>query len=141
MNASYWGDLVHRRRISRRRGLALIGASAGAAALLGACGGGGSGAGGSTSTSRLVSEPVDTTKQAKSGGVIKWYVDREPNTLDVHINQNPLNTPKNFSYSQLTISKAGHLAPTEYEIVGDMAESWEWSPDRLQVTMKLRPGV
>src|ERR1043166_969416 len=25
--------------------------------------------------------------------------------------------------------------------MGDLAESWEWSPDGLQITMKLRPGV
>ena len=128
-----------RQRLSRRRALAAAAGLSAGGALLAACGGGSDETAGDKSS--LISEPADTTKQARKGGTMKWYVDREPNTLDVHVNQNPLNTHKNMAYSQLTIIKAGHLEPTKLEVIGDMAESWEWSPDRLQVTMKLREGV
>jgi peptide/nickel transport system substrate-binding protein len=139
MIGSYW-DATLKRRLSRRRAIGTAAGLSAGAALLAACGGGsGDDSGGDKSS--LIVEPADTTKQAARGGTMKWYVDREPNTLDVHVNQNPLNTPKNMAYSQLTIIEAGHLKPTELEVIGDMAESWEWSPDRLQVTMKLRQGI
>jgi hypothetical protein len=37
--------------------------------------------------------------------------------------------------------KPGVLQPTTYEVKGDMAESWEWSPDGLTLSMKLRQGA
>jgi peptide/nickel transport system substrate-binding protein len=44
-------------------------------------------------------------------------------------------------YSLLTQFKPGYMKPSENEVVGDVAESWEISPDGLQITMKLRQGV
>ena len=46
-----------------------------------------------------------------------------------------------LTYSRLTMLKAGYLQDSEGEFVGDIAESWEWSPDRLQLTMRLRNDV
>jgi predicted transposase YbfD/YdcC len=90
---TYWTTgLKH--RVSRRRALATTGVAGLSAAFLAACGGSSDNDSGSAQSS-LVSQPSDTTKDAKRGGVAKWYVDREPNTLDVHVNQNPLNTQGN----------------------------------------------
>ena len=36
------------------------------------------------------------------------------------------------------MTKPGYLEPTSYEVTGDMAESWEFSPDGLTLSMKLR---
>jgi peptide/nickel transport system substrate-binding protein len=33
----------------------------------------------------------------------------------------------------------GHMEPASWQITGDLAESWEWSPDGLKLTMKRRP--
>src|SRR5439155_17859200 len=35
----------------------------------------------------------------------------------------------------------GYLKPTNGEVLGNMAESWEFSPDGLTLTFKLRPNV
>ena len=137
--ASYWQKTLTT-RIGRRRMLATTSGGVAAAALLAACGGSGSDSD-RGDKAKLVTNAVDTTKQAKRGGVSKWYFSAEPNSLDIFSGQSPLNQPANFAYSHLTIAKAGHLEPTQNEIIGDLAESWEWSPDRLQLTMKLRQGV
>jgi ABC-type transport system substrate-binding protein len=42
------------------------------------------------------------------------------------------------AYSRLLQVNPGHMGPTNWELGGAIAESWEWSPDRLQLTMKLR---
>ena len=62
---SYWSSVL-KRRLSRRRAIAATGASAAAAAFLAACGGSDNESGDSN---ELVTKPVDTSKQAKRGGV------------------------------------------------------------------------
>ena len=37
--------------------------------------------------------------------------------------------------------KAGFQEPMSFDLSPDVAESWEYSPDRLSVTLKLRQGV
>jgi peptide/nickel transport system substrate-binding protein len=138
MRSDYWTK-VSDRRVSRRRSLALAGGAAAGAALLAACGGSDGDSGGDSQS--LVSKPIDSTSQAKRGGISKWYFPSEANHFDIHTGQAPLNVPKNFAYSNLTQNKPGHLEPSQYDLAGDMAESWEWSGDRLQLTMKVRPGV
>src|SRR5712692_5896556 len=77
-SGSYWHKFTES-RLSRRRALALTGAAGTGLAALGliGCGSGSSGgssqAGSSGAQSSLLSQPVDTTAQAKSGGVIKNY--------------------------------------------------------------------
>ena len=39
------------------------------------------------------------------------------------------------------VFQPGYLNPTENVVAPDLAESWETSPDGLQITMKLRQGV
>src|SRR3954447_26604818 len=144
--ADYWNKMTAS-RISRRRAIVRTGSAAAAALLLAACGGsdsGGSsgGGGGSSDKKSLIAQPVDTTKSAKKGGVAKWFGPAEPAHFDVSQGLSPLNTPNNLITSLLVNEKAGYLKSPEYsEVVPDLAESWEWSPDKLTLTMKVRDGV
>ena len=143
MNHSYWSKSLTY-RIGRRRALAATGGTALAAALLAACGSSGSssGSGGSgNDKSSLVSQPVDTTKQAVRGGVLKDRAPSEPNTLDIGNAVAPLNLTAKNVYNMLMVEKPGYLGPSKDELVGDLAESYEFSPDGLQLTFKLRQGV
>jgi peptide/nickel transport system substrate-binding protein len=54
----------------------------------------------------------------------------------------PSTTPSNLTNDYLLNEKPGTLKPPEYsEVVADLATSWEWSPDKLTLTLKLRDGV
>jgi ABC-type transport system substrate-binding protein len=118
------------------------GGSAGVAAVLLAACGGGDGGGSAGDQAGLVSQPDDTTKQAKVGGVMK---DRhplgDPPTLDGYTANNPWNAVGPHVYSTLVQFKPGYKEPTQNEIGPDLAESWEYSPDGLTITLKLRQGV
>jgi hypothetical protein len=107
--SDYW-TRVTQRRLSRRRTLALGAAGSAAALLIAACG---SDSGGiePKSSSSLVSQPEDTTKQAKRGGVMKWFSASEPAHFDTNIGLAPLNTPNNLTTSLLVNEKAGVLKP------------------------------
>ena len=139
---SYWQSILDQ-RISRRRGLAASGGAAAAAAFLAACGGDDNGgSGGVQDRSGLISQPVDTTSKAKRGGTLKWFAPNEPAHLDVQLDQVAMNQHKNLVYGHYLNEKAGHLKAAAYEEYSpEMMESWEWSPDRLQLTFKLRQGV
>ena len=86
--SNYWNDVMSG-RVNRRRALGLTGGAALGVAFLAACGGGSSG-GDTTETkptakqdkSGLVTQPEDTSKSAKAGGVFKWSNTVEPNHLD-----------------------------------------------------------
>jgi peptide/nickel transport system substrate-binding protein len=164
MQGSYWHRVLSS-RVSRRRALALTGASAAAAAFLAACGGdeekapstgatgatgatgptgaiGATGATGATGApSGLVAQPKDTLAQAKAGGTLKDYANSEPAHLDAQQPLASLNFEARNVYGMLLREEAGHGGPTQSKIVGDAAESWEFSPDHLTLTMKLRQGV
>jgi peptide/nickel transport system substrate-binding protein len=141
MTSDYWAH-ASRMAVDRRRALSAAGGAAAAAALLAACGGGGGSAGSKPAGASLISPVEDTTKQAKRGGVNKWFLASEPSTLDVQIVQPPLPPIKNHIYARLVAEKPGYLAPAEFkELAPELAESWEWSPDRLQLTLKLRQNV
>jgi ABC-type transport system substrate-binding protein len=103
---------------------------------------GGSSGSGSSGTSSLISQAVDTSKEAKRGGVAKWFSASEPAHFDTNIGLSPLNTPNNLITSLLVMEKPGLIGPPEYsEVLPDLAESWEWSPDGLSLTMKLRDNI
>jgi peptide/nickel transport system substrate-binding protein len=140
---SYWSEILNQ-RISRRRGIAAVGGVSAAAAFLAACGGSDSGGsqGGTSDKSGLITKAVDTTKQAKRGGTLKWFAPNEPAHLDVQLDQVAMNQHKNLVYGHYVNEKAGVLKPAAYEeYAPEMMESWEFSPDRLQLTFKLRQGV
>ena len=142
---SYW-NAISQVRVSRRRAIVATSGTAAGSLLLAACGGSKSGGGTSSAPAKnessLVATPVDTTKQAKVGGSFKWYSPSEPAHFDIHQGLNPLNTPANLTNDFMVNEKPNLIKPPEYsEVVPDLAESWEWAPDRLTLTLKLRDGV
>jgi peptide/nickel transport system substrate-binding protein len=111
------------------------------AALLAACGGGDD-RGDQGSVSDLVTKPEDSSKSARRGGELKHFRNAGTDNMDPYGSLSPITSSlAGLSYSRLTMLKAGHLEDSNGEFVGDIAESWEWSPDRLQLTMKLRNDV
>jgi peptide/nickel transport system substrate-binding protein len=138
MQEGYWSSIVNQ-RIGRRRALQSTVAAGAAAALLAACGGGDSG--GKSDKSGLMVQPVDTLKQAKRGGTMKDRAFADPPTLDLLTANNPWNSPGFCVYSMLVGFKPGYLKPSQNEPIPDLAESWEISPDGLQITMKIRPDI
>ena len=138
MSSSYWSNTLAT-RINRRRLLAASAGTAAAAALLAACGGsdGDEGAG-----SDLVTKKADTSKDAKPGGTLKLNQSADIPHLDpINGAFAALSNMVPFAYGRLTMMKPGHLEPADGSVVGDVADSWEWSPDNLQVTFKLRQNV
>ena len=137
MQQDYWSKILDK-RIDRRRAIAATGTTAAAAALLAACGGGESEKGQANS---LVTPPADTLKQAKRGGILKDRNFGDPPSLDV-VQATVSWNPFGFGvYNSLVQPTPGYLKPTGEDIMPDLAESWETSPDGLQITLKLRQGV
>src|SRR4051812_8600162 len=142
MEQRYWNSLLNN-RIGRRRAMVATGATALGAAFLAACGGGDSGgsSGGSKESNSLVAKPVDTSKQAKKGGVLKDRNFGDPPSLDV-IQATVSWNPFGFGvYSSLVQPAPGYLKPAGEELLPDIAESWETSPDGMTLTLKIRQNV
>ncbi|HLF78426.1 MAG TPA: ABC transporter substrate-binding protein [Dehalococcoidia bacterium] len=138
MTRDYWSK-VGKQRLSRRRALIVAGGAAAAGAFLVACGGSDESSG---DKSDLVTQPVDTSKQAKRGGTNKWYLNADPAGFDVHVGGVPKNNPKNLVYSNLVSAKPGYMkAPDFSEYIPDIAQSWEWSPDGMQLMVKIQPNA
>jgi ABC-type transport system substrate-binding protein len=152
MNMSYWEQL-RRARITRRRGLAATAGAGFAAALLAACGGsdnssssGASSSGTATSADKsgLVYTPVDTTSKAKPGGTLKHYVTADilhfdaladPSSSTVSNSSEPF-YPRLFRFKTFKYNQ-----DVDGSSEGEVAQSYELSPDKLQLTLKLRPGM
>ncbi len=141
---TYWQRALSG-RVTRRRAIAATGASAAAAAFLAACGGGSSnnnststGGSGPKDTSGLLWSPVDETKNAKAGGTYVSAQTNAPSSLDPHAIGAHVAVVQR-SYSQLFRIKYGVLQNTTGEFAGDLAQSWELSPDKLTLTVKLEP--
>ncbi len=129
--------------------MAATGSAAAAAAFLAACGGGdddGDGGGsGSTGSqgSGLEYEPVDSTSQAKAGGVLRHYANADIAHFDALASNSAstVNFGSVFAYNRLLKFKSGkYPGVADGTSEGEMAESWEVSPDKLTLTMKLRQG-
>ena len=140
---SYW-DSVLARRISRRRGLAILGGGAAGAAFLAACGGDDQAdEEGLRDSSGLLAPVEDTSDQAKKGGTLTLSYVRDPLHFDGQAQgQIQLNIFHSLAYSALVRNKPGYQEPSTFsEVEPELAESWEVSPDKLSVTFKLRRGV
>jgi peptide/nickel transport system substrate-binding protein len=152
MAGNYWSGTL-RRRVTRRRVVAGSGAGALSAAFLAACGAdddGGSGSTGSATgptgttgsgSSGLVTTPEDTTPQAQRGGTLKFSVTADIPNLDPHYLSLANAQQVLLNYNRLTRVQPGHLDQSDGTIIGDAVESWEFSPDKTTVTMKVRNNL
>src|SRR5438128_942389 len=133
----YWTKAL-RGNISRRRALTTSGASAATAALLAACGGN-SKTSSKQETASLLKSPIDSTKEAKRGGIYKSNNDRAFSTIDPQAS-GTTGAGRDMGYQRPLSLKAGYLKPaTQGVFEGDAAQAWEYSGDKLQLTLKLRP--
>jgi peptide/nickel transport system substrate-binding protein len=142
MSNGYWSKLLNQ-RTSRRRAMTVTGGAAMGAAFLAACGGNGGG-GGSVGgdTSGLITNIEDRTNSAQAGGTFLDSRNADTDNLDPFAASSLITSSISaLAYNRLTVLKLGRMDDPDGDVVGDLAESWEWSPDRLTLTMKLRPGV
>ena len=103
----------------------------------------GGGSTGPSDTSGLLAKIEDTSKSAKRGGVMKWVQGNEPLHFDGQSQgQVQLNIYNGLAYESLVRNKPGDGQPSSYnEVLPNLAESWEFSPDKTTITFKLRQGV
>jgi ABC-type transport system substrate-binding protein len=138
MAPSTW-DGVLRSRIRRRRALAATGLFSSGALLLAACGGGNSDR--EVVDRGLLTPLEDTSSKAQRGGTlhsnIANTVSLDPIT-GLHGGFKVQNSPL---FNRLFQGVPGILEPSDGEITGDAAESWEMSPDGLQLTIRLRHNL
>ncbi len=166
MQRNYWSKVLEA-RVSRRRALAIAAASAGAASFIAACGGtnnngktgsttagatgkgasAGSGAstsGASGAKNSLVDVPLDTTAQAKPGGTLKHWTDGDAVHDDaLASNANGvINWISAFAYPRM-LRNADFKYPKAPDgtLEGETARSFEYSPDKLTLTFKIRQGM
>ncbi|HLF78403.1 MAG TPA: ABC transporter substrate-binding protein [Dehalococcoidia bacterium] len=141
---NYW-ETFRNSRLSRRRALAGSAALGASAAFLAACGGGdGDSAGGGADKSGLVSKPIDTVTSAKAGGVLKHFAVGDALHLDplTSSNANVVNYVAPYAYPRLVKWQAGKYPEVaDGKPEGFAAESFEISPDKLQLTFKLRQNM
>jgi ABC-type transport system substrate-binding protein len=133
---TYWNAIL-RHRLHRRRAIASVAAGSATALFLAACGGGNSKSDGGGS--KLVTKAADSLKQAKKGGV---YKSSRSNDID---HSDPFFTTQAAPgtaevYARLFRRAPGYLTSQPVEYIGDLAESWEFSPDKLNLTVKLKNG-
>ena len=134
MASNYWATLAAK-RVNRRRVIAgSVGTMLGAS-LLAACGGQSDKG---DAASGLVTKLVDTTTQAKAGGVLKISQPTDIQTFNPYVLNSPLGWHTARVYSAIVRRKAEVIAPYAAAIEPNLAESYEISPDKLQVTFKLR---
>ena len=134
---SYWAGL-QQQRVSRRQALAGGGITL-AGALLTACRGSGNNSS-SDDVSSILGPVKDESKDVKRGGVFKSRAQNEPSNWDPQLVGNTTQTTP-FQYSGLLRLKEGYLQRTSGEIDGDVAESWELSPDKLTLTLKMNANA
>jgi peptide/nickel transport system substrate-binding protein len=135
---NYWSG-AFQRRISRRRSLAATGGVALGASILSACGGNESA---KQDASSLVSPPIDTSKQATRGGILKDRAYSDAPSLSLTGRGGLfLRTSVGKVYNTMLRFQFGVLEAPSDELEGSLVESWEWAPDGLQIVMKVRQGV
>jgi ABC-type transport system substrate-binding protein len=145
----YW-ERIHQARVTRRRAIASTAGLGIGAALLAACGGSDTGSGSAgkpeqatnADKSGLVFQPSET--KPKAGGTLKHYVTADilhfdaladPSASTVTNSSEPF-YPRLFKFKTF---KYPQVADGSTE--GEVAQSFELSPDKLTLTMKIRPGM
>ncbi len=140
----YWQRFA-RGRLARRSvlgGMALAGGGLLGATLVGCGGGDGGEKEAEKKGSSLLSERKDTTAQAKPGGIFQSYTTIDATSLDpIAASANLDRTEASYSYNKLFHYKVGVNEPSSGAVEGELAESWEFSSDRQQLTIKLKPNV
>lgn len=116
-------------------------ASAAALGIFAACGGGAAKKEGAA-PGRPV-KPQDTTKQARPGGTFRSVTTADATDFSPAINALASRVVTWRAYSRLTSYSTGYLdKPAAVgEALPDLAESWEVSADKLQITFKIRPDA
>ncbi len=152
MSDSYW-DRFTRARLSRRRALAgagALGAGAAAVGLIG-CGSSSSTSSGTPSAtsqgvpgdkSGLLSQPVDTRNQAKSGGKLQSLTGADVTSMDPLSSQSfSTQVVAGWTYSRLLKIVPGINTGSANDVEPDLAEKYEVSGDKMQITFTLRQNV
>jgi ABC-type transport system substrate-binding protein len=95
------------------------------------------------SSSRSLTKAVDTTKSARPGGTFRSFIVRDAQGFSPAINAVSSRVVVWRAYSRLTSIPPNYLdeVPAIAEANPDLAESWEFSGDKQQVTFKLRPNA
>ncbi len=80
---------------------------------------------------------------ATPGGTFRWVATGDPSSIDPYGNVSfTTKTISAYVYSRLFKYKTGtDIARSDVRPTGDLATSYETSPDQLKWTIKLRPGV
>jgi ABC-type transport system substrate-binding protein len=117
----------------------MAGATGIGAALLAACGGDDRGSSGDTSGLLTVKE--DTSRQAQRGGIYKTHITSNPAGWDPMFRGAWFGTLGAVLYSRLAIVEPGKGERSSGNVVGDLAEGWEFSGDGLTATFKLRQNA
>src|SRR5688572_7579974 len=148
MSDNYWQSLVGQ-RLNRRRALAVAGGGA-AAAFLAACGGGSDSKDGAKEAapsgpkdaSGLLANVTDTSSSATRGDILKGQAGADVTSFDPLTSQSfTTQVHAGFLYSRVLKVVPGVRGPSKRDVEGDLAESWEVSPDKLTLTFKLRKNA
>ena len=140
MSHGYWQSVAER-RVSRRRALGMTAGGAAAAAFLAACGGG-SGTTSEPQGEGAVTQAVDSSSKAVRGGVWMDAHNADIQSFDPHFMSVPSTSLGTMAYSRLFRPEVGVLKQAVSGAVQpDAVESFEFSGDRLQLTVKLRKNL
>ena len=144
MAKHYWDSILDA-RLSRRRAITATGAAAAGAAFLAACGGSSDSGSTPKDVSGLLTQPVDTMDKAVKGGTWPTVLNADVPHFDSIARYHNLAYAQNLmSYSVLADFKPVVVKGETYPTWGfepEGAESWEYSPDGLTLTWKLRQGL
>ena len=138
--SDYW-SVTLQQRLTRRRALAASAGMGLGAAIIAACGGG-SETPASSDKSGLLAAATDETEKGVAGGTFVTAGASTGGTLDAHFNNATAVFREIFDIysSPLKSGRAIGKMPSPSTITGDAFESWEISPEGLQISLKLRPN-
>lgn len=144
MQTGYWSGVL-RQRLSRRRAMGTAAALGAGAATLTLVGCGSEGGGSQQRGSGLLAEPVNTTSQAKAGGTLRDVYNADLTHGDALLSNSAstVNLVSVFAYPRLLkFTVVQYPKQNDGSMVeGETMESFEFSGDRLTLTMKLRQGM